>query len=104
MINTLINLRQRYKNWTQKQYNKHYFEYDFKPHYKWNPFDTDNDWVYDNEKWRNFIWGWQSVGYAWEAYTYWMRDMKYSYKLPHAMWAEINDGYMQMEVYCWTKK
>jgi hypothetical protein len=33
-----------------------------------------------------------------------MRDMKYSYKLPHAMWAEINGGYMEMEVYCWTKK
>jgi hypothetical protein len=104
MLETLINLRQRYKNYTQKQYNMHYFEYDFKPHFKFNPFDTNNDFVYDNEKWRNFIWGWQSVGYAWEAWSYWMRDLKYSYKLPHAMWAEINDGYMQMEVYCWTKK
>jgi hypothetical protein len=104
MLETLINLRQRYKNWTQKQYNKHYFEYDFKPHFTWNIFDTNNDWVYDLEKWRNFIWGWQSVGYAWEAYTYWMRDMKYSYKLPDCFWTEINSGYMEMEVYSWTKK
>ena len=104
MINTLINLRQRYENYTRKEYNKHFFEYDFKPHFKFNIFDTDNDWVYDNEKWRNFIWGWMSVGYAFEAWSYWMRDMKYSYKLPYAFWAEINDGYMEMEIYCWTKK
>ena len=100
----LVNLLQRYKNYTQKQYNKYFFEYDFKPHFKWNPFDTYNEWVYDLEKWRNFIWGWQSVGYAFEAWSYWMRDLKYSYKLPYAFWTEINDGYMEMEVYCWTKK
>jgi len=104
MLETLINLRQRYENYTRKQYNKYFFEYDFKPHFVWNPFDTDNEWVYDLEKWRNFIWGWQSVGYAWEAWSYWMRDLKYSYKLPDCFWTEINGGYMEMEVYCWTKK
>jgi hypothetical protein len=104
MINTLINLRQKYKTWTDKSYQKYEDFYDFKPHFKFNIFDTDNEWVYDNEKWRNFIFGWEGVGYAWEAYTYWMRDMKYSYKLPYAMWSELNTGYMEMEVYCWTKK
>jgi hypothetical protein len=102
----MTNLLQKYKNYTQKEYDKYldFYSYEFTPHFKWNPFDTYNDWVYDNEKWRKFIWGWQSVGYAWEAYTYWMRDMKYSYKLPYAMWSEINDGHMEMEVYCRTKK
>ena len=100
----MMNLFQRYKNYTQKEYDKYVDFYEFKPHFKWNPFDIDNEWVYHNKKWRNFIWGWQSVGYAWEAYTYWMRDMKYSYKLPCAMWSEINGGYMEMEVYSWTKK
>jgi len=104
MINTLINLRQRYKNYTRKQYNKYYYEYDFKPNFKWNPFDTNNDFVFDNEKWYNFLCGWQGMGYAFEAWTYWMRDMNYSYKLPYVFWAELNDGYMQMYVYSWTKK
>ncbi len=104
MIKTLDNLLQRYKNYTRKQYNRYCYDGDFEPHFRWNPFDTNNDFVYDNEKWRNFIEGWRTVGYAWEAYTYWMRDMKYSYKLPHAMWCELNTGYMEMEVYCWTKK
>jgi hypothetical protein len=94
MIKTLINLRQRYKNYTQKQYNRHYFEYDFKPHFKFNIFDTNNEWVYDLEKWRNFIMGWQGVGYAWEAWSYWMTDKSYSYKLPNAFWAELNDWWL----------
>lgn len=97
------NLLQKYKKWTQKQYNKYYYEYEFKPNFKWNIFDTNNDWVYDLNKWREFIWGWQSVGYAFEAWTYWMRDMKYQYKLPYAMWSELNDGYMEMYVYSWSK-
>jgi hypothetical protein len=99
-----MNLLDRYKNWTRKQYNKYYFEYDFKPNFKWNPFDTNNDFVFDNEKWYDFLSGWIGVGYAFEAWTYLMRDIKYSYKLPFAFWAEISDGYMEMEVYCWTKK
>jgi hypothetical protein len=99
-----MNLLQRYKNYTRKQYNKHYFEYDFKPHFKFNVFDTNNDFVYDNEKWRNFLWGWQGVGNAWEAWSYWMRDKKYSYKLPYAMWSELNDGWMHMYEYSWSKK
>lgn len=100
---TVDNLLQKYKKWTQKQYNKYYYEYEFKPNFKWNIFDTNNDWVYDLNKWREFIWGWQSVGYAFEAWTYWMRDMKYQYKLPYAMWSELNDGYMEMYVYSWSK-
>ena len=113
MLNTLINLRQRYKNYTDKQYNKYFYgmynKYPygvnvFKPNFKWNPFDIHNDWVYDNEKWREFLEGWMSIGCAWEAYTCWMRDMKYSYKLPLAMWAEINYGYMDMYVYSYKKK
>jgi len=99
-----MNLLDRYKRWTRKQYNKYYFEYDFKPNFKWNPFDTNNDFVFDNQKWYNFLCGWQSIGYAFEAWTYWMRDMKYSYKLPYAIWSELSDGYMQMYVYSWTKK
>jgi hypothetical protein len=104
VINTLINLRQRYKNSTRKQYNKYYFEYDFKPNFKWNPFDTNNDFVYDNQKWYNFLCGWIGIGYAFEAWSYLMRDKKYSYKLPDAFWTELSDGWMEMEVYSWTKK
>ena len=33
-----------------------------------------------------------------------MGDKKYSYKLPYALWSELNDGYMEMYVYSWTKK
>jgi len=99
-----MNLLQRYKNYTHKQYNRYCYDDVFEPHFKWNIFDTNNDWVYDNKKWRNFIWGWQSVGNAWEAYTYWMRDMKYSYKLPYALWSELNDGWMYMYEYSWAKK
>jgi hypothetical protein len=97
VINTLINLRQKYKNYTRKQYNRHYFEYDFKPHFTWNIFDTDNEWVYDNQKWYNFLCGWIGIGYAFEAWSYWMRDKKYSYKLPDAFWTELSDGWMEME-------
>ena len=99
-----MNLLDRYKRWTRKQYNKYYYEYDFQPNFKWNPFDTNNDWVYDLEKWRHFIWGFQGIANAWGAWSYWTRDMKYSYKLPYAMWSELNDGYMQMYEYSWTKK
>jgi hypothetical protein len=94
MLKTLINLRQKYKNWTQKQYNKHYYEYDFRPYFSWNIFDIDNEWVYDLEKWRNFIRGWKSVGYAFETWSYWMTDKPYGYKLPNAFWAELNDWWL----------
>ena len=97
------NLLQRYKNYTRKQYNRYCYDGDFEPHFRWNPFDTNNDFVYDLEKWRHFIWGFQNIANAWEAWSYWMRDKKYSYKLPYAVWSELNDGWMQMEVYCWTK-
>ena len=99
-----MNLLQRYKNYTQKEYDKYLDFYEFKPHYKWNIFDVENSWVYDNEKWRNFIWGWQSIGYAWEAWSYWMRDMKYSYKLPFAFWSEIGIGWYIMYNYAWNMK
>ncbi len=99
-----MNLLQRYKNYTQKQHNSYCYDGVFEPNFKFNVFDTNNDWVYDLEKWREFLWGWQGVGYAWEAWSCWMRDKKYSYKLPHAFWAEINEGYMEMYVYSWSKK
>ena len=93
-----MNFLERYKKWSQKQYDKHLDWYDFKPFYKWNLFDCRNDWVYDlaNGMIRKFIFGWQGIGYAWEAWSHWMRDMKYSYKLPNAMWDELNDGWIQM--------
>jgi hypothetical protein len=97
-----MNFLKQYKDWTNQSYEKYVDWYDFKPHFKWNPFDIENEWVYDNEKWRNFIAGWIGVGYAWESYTYWMRGMKYDYKLPDAMWYELNDGWMQM--YKWSKQ
>lgn len=99
-----MNLLQRYKNYTRKQYIRYCYDDVFEPNFKFNVFDTNNDWVYDLEKWREFLWGLQSVANAWEAWSYWMRDKKYSYKLPHAMWAEINGGYMEMYVYSWSKK
>ncbi len=85
-----MNLLQRYKNYTQKQYDKYLDFYEFKPHYKWNPFDTNNTFVYDMKKWYNFLCGWWCVGYAYEAWSYWMTDKSYDYKLPDAFWAELN--------------
>lgn len=96
-----MNLLQRYKNWTQKEYDKYLDWYEFKPHFKWNPFDVENEWVFDNKKLSGFMFGWISVGYAWESWSYWMRDMKYGYKLPDAMWSELNYGWMGM--YVWGK-
>ena len=97
-----MNLLDRYKRWTRKQYNKYYFEYDFKPNFKWNPFDTNNDFVFDNEKWYDFLSGWIGVGYAWESWTSLMRNVNYSHKIPEIFWAEMNDGWMSM--YVWNKK
>jgi hypothetical protein len=85
-----MNLLQQYKNWTynlNKRYTSDYDEY-FQPYFKWNPFDDRNDW---QPEWvRECVYGWIGVGYAFEAYTYLMRDKKYSYPLPNAFWLEIN--------------
>ena len=99
----MMNLFQRYKNYTEKEYDKYldFYSYEFKPHFKWNPFDTNNLFVYRNKKWYDFLCGWIGVGYAWEVYTYWMRDMKYSYKLPNAFWTELSNGWCEM--YEWKK-
>ena len=97
----MMNILQKYKNWTRKQYNRYYDDYQFCPNFRFNPLDDRNDWVYDNEKLRNFIRGLHSTKYAWEAWSYWMRDMKYSYKLPVAFWNELNDGWMVMGI--WEK-
>jgi hypothetical protein len=105
-----MNLLQRYKNWTRKQYDRQLGRWDgdskFSPNFKWNPFDIDNDWAYDlaGGRWREFVWGWQNVGYAWEAWSYWMRDLRYGYKIPYAFWSAVNDGYMLMYVYSWSQK
>jgi hypothetical protein len=44
-----------------------------------------------NQKWlREYMYGWMGVGYAWECWSYLMRDKKYSYELPNAFWLELN--------------
>jgi hypothetical protein len=96
-----MNLLQKYKKITQKEYNKYLDNCDFKPHFQWNPFDTENIWVYDIENWREFIWGWQCVGYTWEAWGYLMTDKSYGYKLPDAFWNQLNDGWL--DTYVWKK-
>ena len=85
-----MNLLQRYKNWTEKQNSKYCSDYDewFQPYFAWNPFDTRND--FQPEILREYMYGWIGVGYAWECWSYLMRDKKYSYKLPDAFWYEIN--------------
>jgi hypothetical protein len=36
------------------------------------------------------MYGLMGVGYAWECWSYWMRDKKYYYELPNAFWLELN--------------
>ena len=98
------NLLQLYKNYTSKQYNRYCYDGDFEPHFRRNTFDTNNHWLYDKEKGTHFVSGFQNIANAWEAWSYWMRDKKYSYKLPYAMWSEMNDGWMYMYEYSWAKK
>jgi len=90
----MMNLFQRYKNYTQKEYDKYEDFYEFKPHFRWNIFDVENSWVYDLEKWRNFMFGWIGIGYAFEAWSYLMTDKPYDYKLPDAFWAELNNWWL----------
>ena len=85
-----MNLLQKYKSWTEKQNRKYQSDYDewFQPYFSWNLFDTRND---RQPEWlREYMYGWMGVSYAWECWTYWMRDMKYSYLLPSALWLELN--------------
>lgn len=91
-------LLDQYKRWTRKQYDRYYYEYDFQPNFKWNPFDTNNEWVYRNQKWTYFILGWGCIAHAWEAWSCLMNGSKYySYKLPRAFWYELSDGWLDME-------
>ena len=96
-MNTILD---KYKRWVaklnQKQRFDVYSEY-FQPYFKYNPFDTRNDFVYDfaDGKLREFIWGFQGIGYAWKCWSCLMRDKKYSYfKFPDVFWSEINDGWL----------
>lgn len=86
-----MNFLQRYKTWTEKQNSKYYSDYDewFQPCFGWNPFDYRNDWTPEwLEEW---VQGFRGVSYAWEAWSYMMRDKKYSYKLPDCFWYELNN-------------
>jgi hypothetical protein len=86
----MIDLIQKYKNWTEKQNRKYYDDYTeyFQPHFRWNAFDTRNDW--QPEILREYMYGLMGVGYAWECWSYWMRDKEYYYELPNAFWLELN--------------
>ena len=86
-----MNLRQQYKTWTERQYNKYcdYQSWEFAPHFRWNPFDDRND--FSPEWLQDWVSGLRGVSYAWEAWSYLMRDKKYSYQLPDCFWAELNN-------------
>lgn len=89
-MHQMTDLLRNYKNWAYSQNSRHYDEDDefFQPYFAWNPFDYRNNW---QPEWlKEFMCGLSGFGYAWECWTYLMRDKKYSYQLPNAFWLELN--------------
>lgn len=94
-----MNLIQKYERWVNAYnyingYTDKYGD-PIPPHYSWNPFDDRNYWT--PKVLNDFISGFRGIAYAFEAWSRFMTDKKYSpYKLPDCFWNELSDGWLWM--------